>query len=122
MPYNLLHQLLKIIHVADGVPVIQVDTAIMKDKPINEKVTGTDFRILYILQMKFLGNDGFTFDYKVQWPLSLIISRKSLTKYQLIFRLLYLCKRMERILNGAWAEHQSIKELEISRVLSGTYR
>ena len=38
----------------------------------------TDFRLS--------GLEAFAFDYEVQWPLSLVISRKALTKYQLLFR------------------------------------
>lgn len=43
---------------------------------------------------------------QVQWPLSIVISRKALTKYQLLFRLLFHCKHVERQLCGAWQVHQ----------------
>eukprot|EP01119_Soliformovum_irregulare_P025485 TRINITY_DN9459_c0_g1_i1.p1 TRINITY_DN9459_c0_g1~~TRINITY_DN9459_c0_g1_i1.p1 ORF type:complete len:506 (+),score=121.48 TRINITY_DN9459_c0_g1_i1:102-1619(+) len=55
LPYNLLIQLMKIINVASEPNVSQ------KSDPLT-------------------GLQGFTFDYKVNWPLSLVISRKSLTK------------------------------------------
>lgn len=43
---------------------------------------------------------------QVQWPLSLVISRKALTKYQLIFRFLFHCKHVNRQLCMAWQVHQ----------------
>lgn len=44
--------------------------------------------------------------FQVRWPLSLVISRKALTKYQLIFRFLFHCKHVDRQLSGAWQVHQ----------------
>jgi gamma-tubulin complex component 2 len=52
------------------------------------------------------GLETFTLDYKVRWPLSLVISRKALTKYQLIFRHLFHCKHVERQLCATWQLHQ----------------
>ena len=43
---------------------------------------------------------------QVQWPLSLVISRKALTKYQLIFRVLFHCKHVSRQLCAAWQIQQ----------------
>ncbi|KAI3975658.1 hypothetical protein MKX01_023084 [Papaver californicum] len=55
------------------------------------------------------GLETFSLSYKVQWPLSLVISRKALTKYQLIFRFLFHCKHVNRQLCGAWQIHQGIR-------------
>lgn len=44
--------------------------------------------------------------FQVQWPLSIVISKKALSKYQLIFRFLFHCKHVERQLCGAWQIHQ----------------
>ncbi|OIT18841.1 gamma-tubulin complex component 2, partial [Nicotiana attenuata] len=49
----------------------------------------------------------------VQWPLSLVISRKALTKYQLIFRFLFHCKHVDRQLSGAWQVHQGLRKLDM---------
>ncbi|KAH7420640.1 hypothetical protein KP509_13G015300 [Ceratopteris richardii] len=57
------------------------------------------------------GLETFTLDYKVQWPLTLVISRKALMKYQLIFRLLFHCKHVERQLCGTWQVHQATRGL-----------
>ncbi|KAL7611993.1 hypothetical protein Lser_V15G05583 [Lactuca serriola] len=49
----------------------------------------------------------------VQWPLSLVISRKALTKYQLIFRFLFHCKHVHRQLCAAWQLHQGARARDI---------
>ncbi|XP_074292380.1 gamma-tubulin complex component 2 [Silene latifolia] len=59
------------------------------------------------------GLEAFSLSYKVQWPLSLVISRKALTKYQLIFRFLFHCKHVSRQLCGAWQVHQGVRAAKI---------
>ncbi|XP_038703949.1 gamma-tubulin complex component 2 isoform X2 [Tripterygium wilfordii] len=59
------------------------------------------------------GLETFTLSYKVQWPLSIVISRRALTKYQLIFRFLFHCKHAERQLCGAWQVHQGVRALNL---------
>ncbi|KAF9921599.1 hypothetical protein FBU30_008353 [Linnemannia zychae] len=51
------------------------------------------------------GIDALTLDYSVKFPLSLVISRKALTKYQLIFRHLLYLKHGEQALCATWTEH-----------------
>ena len=48
------------------------------------------------------GLESFSLEYSVEWPLSLVISYRSLYKYQLLFRHLFYCKHVERQLCGAW--------------------
>ena len=57
--------------------------------------------------------EAFTLDYKVRWPLTLILSHKSITKYQLIFRHLLFCKYVERSLETLWLTHQQTKEYNV---------
>ncbi|GAA5886444.1 hypothetical protein JCM6882_001641 [Rhodosporidiobolus microsporus] len=52
-----------------------------------------------------MGWDVFNLDYQVQFPLSLILSRKSITYYQMIFRHLLRLKHLERIFQETWTEH-----------------
>lgn len=59
------------------------------------------------------GIETFSLSYKVQWPLSLVISRKALTKYQLIFQLLFHCKHVERQLCVAWQAHQGFRSCNV---------
>ena len=65
--------------------------------------------------------EAFTLDYKVRWPLTLIISKKSINKYQLIFRHLLQCKYVEKFLENAWLQHQSTKECDVQAELQQTY-
>src|SRR5690242_3898061 len=69
-----------------------------------------------------IGTDSFSFDYKVQWPLSIILSRKSLTKYQLLFRHLFLFKLVERQLCNAWFLNQFARDFRLSKALSSCFR
>uniref|UniRef100_A0A1J3CUD5 Gamma-tubulin complex component n=1 Tax=Noccaea caerulescens TaxID=107243 RepID=A0A1J3CUD5_NOCCA len=57
------------------------------------------------------GLETFSLSYKVQWPLSIVISKKALSKYQLIFRFLFHCKHVERQLCVAWQIHQGIRSM-----------
>ncbi|GAB2287127.1 Gamma-tubulin complex component 2 [Dionaea muscipula] len=63
--------------------------------------------------MSITGLETFSLSYKVQWPLSIVLSRKSLTKYQLIFRFLFHCKHVSRQLCGAWQVHQGVRASNI---------
>eukprot|EP00516_Mucochytrium_quahogii_P003975 CAMPEP_0203759020 /NCGR_PEP_ID=MMETSP0098-20131031/11951_1 /ASSEMBLY_ACC=CAM_ASM_000208 /TAXON_ID=96639 /ORGANISM=" , Strain NY0313808BC1" /LENGTH=1021 /DNA_ID=CAMNT_0050651747 /DNA_START=232 /DNA_END=3294 /DNA_ORIENTATION=+ len=67
------------------------------------------------------GVDAFTLDFKVRWPLSLVLSRQALTKYQLIFRHLFFCKHVERQLCTTWLAHQTTKELNLRSALGPDY-
>jgi gamma-tubulin complex component 2 len=42
------------------------------------------------------GMEAFALDYEVKWPLSIVVSRKELTKYQLVFRHLFFCNHVKR--------------------------
>ncbi|DAZ94676.1 TPA: hypothetical protein N0F65_002385 [Lagenidium giganteum] len=65
--------------------------------------------------------DAFTLNYKVLWPLSLVISCGALTKYQMIFRHLFFCKHVERRLCDAWLNHQATKELSLRAALGPSF-
>jgi gamma-tubulin complex component 2 len=57
--------------------------------------------------------ETFSLDYKVRWPLTLILSKKAINKYQLIFRHLLFCKYVEKCLENTWAKHQQTKENDV---------
>jgi len=42
------------------------------------------------------GLEAFVFNYDVKWPVSLIINRKAIACYQMLFRQLFHCKHVER--------------------------
>jgi gamma-tubulin complex component 2 len=76
---------------------------------------------IYAVTPNYKGLETFVIDYKVRWPLTLIIGRNALTKYQLIFRHLFFCKYVERQLCTTWQHHQSTKELELQAIFSSSY-
>ena len=57
--------------------------------------------------------EALTLDYVAPWPLSIVLSRRALTKYQLAFRQLFFTKYVERRLLATWKEHQALRELEL---------
>ncbi|KAF4554009.1 Gamma tubulin complex component N-terminal-like protein [Elsinoe fawcettii] len=52
-----------------------------------------------------IGFDALTFDFMVPFPLSLVISRVTLTRYQLLFRYLLSLRHLETLLTSSWHEH-----------------
>lgn len=53
------------------------------------------------------GIDALTLDYTVRFPLSLVISRKTILRYQLIFRFLLHLKHVEQMLTSMWVDHKA---------------
>ncbi|KAG8835465.1 hypothetical protein FRC17_003032 [Serendipita sp. 399] len=53
------------------------------------------------------GIDALTLDYNVRFPLSLVISRKTILRYQLIFRFLLHLKHVEQMLTSMWIDHKA---------------
>lgn len=51
------------------------------------------------------GFDALVLDYSVPFPISLVISRVTLTRYQLLFRYLLSLRHLEMQLVGCWTEH-----------------
>ncbi|KAJ3659485.1 hypothetical protein Zmor_011173 [Zophobas morio] len=81
LPYDLQFQMLKILTIQTNLE--------------------QDYRTSYDRQ-KLLVIDSFAFSYEVHWPLSLILNRKSLACYQMIFRHLFYCKYVERMICQVW--------------------
>ncbi|OAD77487.1 hypothetical protein PHYBLDRAFT_154555 [Phycomyces blakesleeanus NRRL 1555(-)] len=61
------------------------------------------------------GYEAFTLDYTVTFPLSLVISRKALTKYQLLFRHLLYLKHVEESLCAKWIDQKHARWRQTSR-------
>ncbi|KAG6877179.1 hypothetical protein C0993_009601 [Termitomyces sp. T159_Od127] len=53
------------------------------------------------------GNDALALDYAVKFPLSLVISRKTILRYQLLFRFLLHLKIVEQSLASMWIEQKT---------------
>eukprot|EP00762_Andalucia_godoyi_P000766 ANDGO_03807.mRNA.1 Spindle pole body component 97 len=71
--------------------------------------------------MNLTGLEAFALDYRVRWPLSLVINRRAMTKYQLLFRHLFNCKHVERLLSNTWAQQQGLKEFRVHHLLARVY-
>jgi len=54
------------------------------------------------------GFDALVLDYAVPFPLSLVVSRVTLTRYQLIFRYLLSLRHLETLLVGSWTEQNKV--------------
>ncbi|KAJ7581207.1 gamma-tubulin complex, DGRIP84/SPC97 component [Mycena floridula] len=55
-----------------------------------------------------LAIDALSLDYAVKFPLSLVISRKTILRYQLLFRFLLHLKHVEQSLCSMWLEQKTI--------------
>lgn len=49
-----------------------------------------------IVDMDPSGLEAFSLDYKVDWPVGLVINRYVIERYQMIFRHLFYCRHVER--------------------------
>lgn len=67
------------------------------------------------------GIEALTLEYKVGWPLSIILSKRAITKYQLLSRLLFFCKYIELVLLECWKDNQKTKEMNLRAVMSSSY-
>jgi gamma-tubulin complex component 2 len=56
------------------------------------------------------GYDAFSLEYEVEFPLSLVISCKSLTKYQMLFRHIFKCHYIEKMLCNSWSKNHMVKK------------
>lgn len=54
-----------------------------------------------------LAIDALALDYTVKFPLSLVISRKTILRYQLLFRFLLHLKHVEQSLTAMWIEQKT---------------
>lgn len=52
-----------------------------------------------------------TLDFKCEFPLNLILNKKTISKYQVLFRLMLWCTFLERQLGSCWLKLQGMKEV-----------
>ena len=50
-------------------------------------------------------------DFQVDFPVSLVVSKKAITKYQILFRHLFYLKYLEKILAQTWSQAQSLRKI-----------
>lgn len=63
-------------------------------------------------QKNLLVVESFAFSYNVQWPLSLILNKKSMACYQMIFRHLFYCKHVDRMICQVWRSNKVAKKFQ----------
>ena len=54
------------------------------------------------------GFEALSLDYAVPFPLSLVVSRVTLTRYQLLYRYILSLRHLETLLVGSWTEHSKV--------------
>ncbi|KAK7085564.1 Exportin 7 [Halocaridina rubra] len=76
----------------------------------------TDEQDFYMQEdrLQLSGLQGFTLGYRVTWPVSLVLDRKSITCYQMIFRHLFFCKHVEKLLCRVWVSDKVTKSFPLS--------
>ena len=67
------------------------------------------------------GVEALTLEYNVGWPLSIILSKRAITKYQLLSRLLFFCKHVELRVLDSWKDHQGTKEFGLRGEMGPSY-
>ncbi|KAG2377607.1 hypothetical protein C9374_009123 [Naegleria lovaniensis] len=67
------------------------------------------------------GYEAFCLEYNVEWPMTLLINRKNLTKYQILFRHIFCFKYTERCLCNTWSNHKFSKELKLGKSFASFY-
>ncbi|XP_067876739.1 gamma-tubulin complex component 2 [Heterodontus francisci] len=93
MPHDLITQLLRVLAIET-----KQEKAIINADPTEIALSGLE---------------AFSFDYVVKWPLSLIINRKALTRYQMLFRHMFYCKHVERQLCNVWISNKVAKQYSL---------
>ncbi|XP_054826511.1 gamma-tubulin complex component 2 isoform X2 [Eublepharis macularius] len=103
MPHDLITQLLRVLAIET-----KQERAIINAEPT---------------ELSLSGLEAFSFDYIVKWPLSLIINRKALTRYQMLFRHMFYCKHVERQLCNVWISSKAAKQhsLHSSKWFAGAF-
>ncbi|XP_028588014.2 gamma-tubulin complex component 2 [Podarcis muralis] len=103
MPHDLITQLLRVLAIET-----KQEKAIIHADPT---------------ELSLSGLEAFSFDYIVKWPLSLIINRKALTRYQMLFRHMFYCKHVERQLCNVWISSKTAKQcsLHSSKWFAGAF-
>lgn len=55
-----------------------------------------------------IGFDSLMLDYEMPFPLSLVVSRVTLTRYQILFRFLLSLRHLETLLVNSWLDHSKV--------------
>ena len=93
--------------------VAELDALHSSNGGIEQLETKTPSKQPYGAVNGLTGTMAFTLDFPVvEFPTSLFISERNLSKYKLLFRHLFFAKNVERRLVGIWSNHQTMKVLQ----------
>ncbi|CAG5055996.1 unnamed protein product [Parnassius apollo] len=67
------------------------------------------------------GIETFSFGMEVKWPVSLILNHKAIACYQMIFRHLFYCKHIERLLCRVWLYNKVVKRFSEARLYADAF-
>ncbi|CAK1551881.1 unnamed protein product [Leptosia nina] len=67
------------------------------------------------------GIEAFSFGMEVKWPVSLILNHKAIACYQMIFRHLFFCKHVERLLCRVWLYNKVVKRFSEARLYADAF-
>mmetsp|Transcript_4860 Transcript_4860/g.7190 ORF Transcript_4860/g.7190 Transcript_4860/m.7190 type:complete len:779 (+) Transcript_4860:31-2367(+) len=57
------------------------------------------------------GFDALNMQYRLEYPLSLIIDRSSMASYEMLFRHVFYCKYIEHVLNDSWIHSKFLRSV-----------
>ena len=98
---------------AGGSLIAELDALYSTNDGIEQLETKTPSRQPYGAVNGLTAIMAFTLDFPVvEFPTSLFISERNLSKYKLLFRHLFFAKYVERRLVGIWSNHQTMKVLK----------
>lgn len=72
-------------------------------------------------RLPLTGIEAFSFGMEVKWPVSLILNHKAIACYQMIFRHLFYCKHVERLLCRVWLCNKVAKKFEEGRLYASAF-
>ncbi|KAK7794541.1 hypothetical protein R5R35_009664 [Gryllus longicercus] len=91
LPYDLIFQMCKILKINDT----------------------ESYKRLQCDKKDLTGLLAFSFNYQVKWPVSLILNFNAIACYQIIFRHLFYCKHIERLLCRVWLKNKLAKTFSL---------
>lgn len=120
-PFSLFEQLMKINSIV-GVDVKKYQESFFAGRHVNINETlSTGIAAPASDVTSLTGMDTFMVGYNVGFPLSLVLSKKVITKYQIIFRNLIQCKFLERMLGSTWLEGAKLQGKLDKRATAGLF-
>ena len=114
---------------------LAIKTSILRSDPHNEKVSISLMQDSLFKQLSSIiskgrrdevsfqdteslkGFEAVVLEYDVKWPLNLILSERSLTCYQILFRHLFLCDYVERQLLSVWMDNRKARSYALKAVI-----